>query len=307
MEKNKENNHQNPFLAQWLAGEISDTKLKSLVHESDYIAYKKIKAGIDVFSQLEAPMNTSWNAINSKINESKFKINTYFKWVASIAAITVLFFGIKHFTNQTISSYNTSFNQQKNIALLDQSQVILNSKSILSYDAKQWEESRTVTLKGEAFFKVKKGSTFTVKTPNGSVEVLGTQFNVNAFQDYFEVICFEGKVKVTSQGQTYILYPKESYRKINGYASEKLEYLSSSPSWIEGETTFKSVPLKYVLSALENQYQVSFNTSRINKNLIYTGVFTNHNLELALKTVFKPLKIKYLVGKDRKIQLMPNK
>jgi Fe2+-dicitrate sensor, membrane component len=65
--------------------------------------------------------------------------------------------------------------------------VNLNSSSQLSYSKNKWDSKREVTLNGEAFFKVSKGSTFDVITLNGKVSVLGTQFNVKQRENYFEV------------------------------------------------------------------------------------------------------------------------
>jgi len=63
--------------------------------------------------------------------------------------------------------------------------VVLNSKSTISFNKTDWKNNRQLTLDGEAYFKVEKGSTFTVNTNNGSVTVLGTQFNVNSTRRFF--------------------------------------------------------------------------------------------------------------------------
>jgi ferric-dicitrate binding protein FerR (iron transport regulator) len=178
--------------------------------------------------------------------------------------------------------------------LEDGSEVILNSKSSVSYNAKDWENERELTLKGEGYFKVAKGETFTVITPNGSVQVLGTQFVVNSTRDFFDVTCFEGKVRViTNDNISHILLPGENIRKINGFETQNLDSEDDAPSWISGESTFKSVPLKYVIKALENEYNISIDASQVDTSILFSGAFPHNDTKVALQTVFGSLDIKY--------------
>ena len=69
-------------------------------------------------------------------------------------------------------SHSTAFGEQKVIELPDGSLVTMNSKSTIEFNPDSWESSRILNLSGEAYFKVKKGSQFTVNTSNGDVVVL---------------------------------------------------------------------------------------------------------------------------------------
>jgi len=292
------NNGKDTFLAQWLAGDLSDNELKQLVSEVDFQSFLKIKKGIETYEALEATTEASFAKIKSHISNrsSKGKVKTLNTntWLISIAASIILFFGLFSIIGDDIVTIETNFGEQKTMALLDGSEVILNSKSTLTYNEDEWENQRSLTLDGEAYFKVKKGSTFTVKTKNGDVKVLGTQFNVNNVRDLFEVVCFEGKVSVQTKAEDYILLPSNSVRRINGYAVETWKTKDANPRWIEGESAFKSVPLPYVISALESQYNITINPQNIDQTLIYTGSFTHNDLDIALKTVFKSLQILYI-------------
>ena len=304
--KNTElHNNNDTFLAQWLEGELSDNELKRLVSEADYKSFLKIRKGLEVYDDLEASTDTSFTKIQEHISNKKGKVrnlnaNT---WLIGIAASVVLFFGLFTILGNDIVTIETNYGEQKTIALLDGSEVIINSKSTLTYDEDNWENDRTLTLKGEAYFKVKKGSTFTVVTDNGNVQVLGTEFNVNTVSDLFEVVCFEGKVSVQTKNEDYILLPTNSVRRINGYSIEKWDNADSNPSWIHGESSFKSVPLKYVISALESQYNIEINSDTIDDSMIYTGSFSHKNLNTALKTVFKSLQIQYFEKEKGNIYL----
>ena len=126
---------------------------------------------------------------------------------------------------------------------------------------------------------------------------------MNSLSDLFEVICFEGKVSVKSKEENYILLPTNSVRRINGYGIEQWATVDLNPSWINGESTFKSVPLKYVISGLESQYNITIDAKDINSNLVYTGSFTHKDLHTALKTVFKSLRIRYIEKENQNIYL----
>ena len=156
-----------------------------------------------------------------------------------------------------------------------------------------WNTNRVLFLEGEGYFRVKKGSTFTVNTPSGSVTVLGTQFNVNSRNNYFEVICYEGKVSVKNKQTTHILKATDYLRNIEGVITAS-KVKTIQPNWISGESDFKSTPIKYVIEAMELHFNVQFDTQNIDENIVFTGSFSNNDLDTALKTVFAPLKIKYI-------------
>ena len=123
-------------------------------------------------------------------------------------------FGLFFLMSTNEISHTTAFGEQKIIELPDGSLVTMNSKSTIEFNPDSWESNRILNLSGEAYFKVKKGSQFTVNTTNGNVVVLGTEFNVNSSHNFFEVICYEGKVKVEKNHKDYILTPGKISKKI---------------------------------------------------------------------------------------------
>jgi len=97
------------------------------------------------------------------------------------------------------------------VPLPDGSIALLNANSAISFDSKF--EPRKVVQEGEIFYVVAEGeSLFTVKTENGAVEVLGTEFHVNSDGETLEVevekgtvrILFEDIRKVIEKGQKAI-------------------------------------------------------------------------------------------------------
>ena len=196
MKEQNSHNDKDVFLAKWLAGEFSDDTLKILVSETEYHSFLKIRKGIDTYEALDTSTDDSFNKIQEHITKSKqqeigkvIPLNTN-RWLLSIAASIVVLFGLFFILGDDIVTIETNYGEQRTIVLLEGSEVILNSKSTLTYDKDNWENNRELSLEGEGYFKVKKGSTFTVVTDNGNVQVLGTQFNVNSTTDLFEPYCF---------------------------------------------------------------------------------------------------------------------
>lgn len=288
------------FLAKWLDGSISDVTLKELVSEQDFIDYKKIKNGLVLLDELNRPVASSFNAINDSISKKRNFKNTQesFKWGLSIAASILVVLGSYFAFSFEEITHETSYAEQKTISLPDGSEVVLNAKSAINFTKKNWPNNRIIQLKGEAFFKVKKGSTFSVQTPNGLVKVLGTQFNIKDTDTFFEVVCYEGKVSVTNNKNEHVLTTGNAIRKIDGKNSEKYDKEDSLPSWLNGESSFLSVPLKYVILELEKQYNIQIDARRIDDSIIFTGSFSNKDLKLALVSVFKTMDIKYSKEKN---------
>ena len=218
---------------------------------------------------------------------------------AAAASIALLFSTVYYLTG-TSQSFSTSYGEQLALVLPDGSEVLLNSKSTLTYKKSDWfDGERTLELSGEGYFKVKKGSTFSVQSTNGKVSVLGTQFNVKTNPSYFEVLCYEGRVQVQNKEETAILTQGLSFRKIENNLTEKGVFTNTKPNWLNGESSFNNSPLKFVLEELEKQYQVKIDATNFDTTILYTGTFTNTNLNLALQTICVPLSIQFEIIEDK--------
>ena len=294
MKKSKLHTDKEFFLAQWFEGSLTDAEAQDFLSEKEFLAYKELQSGLLSYEQATRPEKETFDAIQERIKQQGIKRGFFSrKWVAAIAAVFVVCLGLAYFLNTPQVSIETGFAAQKTSKLLDGSEVILNAKSEMHYDADRWDNDRTVYLTGQAYFKVEKGSPFTVETDQGTVQVLGTQFDVISVTDYFEVHCYEGKVGVRFDEVETILTAGQSIRKINGNDPERQDVEDKKPSWTEGESRFKSIPLEYVILALERQYGLQFETAAIDETVVFTGSFRHTNLNLALITIFKPLEIQY--------------
>lgn len=287
---------QENYLAKWLNDELTEAELAEFKKSEAFETYQKIK---DSASNLEAPefdMDKAWSSIEplKTAEDTKVFILTPFKKFLRVAAvIAVLLTGSFFYLSTLSESFTTDYAENKTISLPDTSEVILNAESELTFSKNKWESNRNVNLKGEAFFKVAKGQKFTVATDQGLVTVLGTQFNVETRKEYFEVTCFEGLVSVTMDGKETQLPAGNSLLMLNGKSTMLKAAINGKPTWLSNESSFKSIPLNYVIDELQRQYDIKITTKNINTSQLFSGSFSNENLELALKSISVPLQIKF--------------
>lgn len=284
------------FLSRWLDNDLTNDELVSFQKTKAYKEYQKI---IDATENFNAP-NFDKQKVFEKI--TKKTINKKVRklipnWMYAAAASVVILLSTVYYLTGRNEVFSTTFGEQLALVLPDGSEVLLNSKSSITYKKSDWfDGKRTLELKGEGYFKVKKGATFSVHSDNGSVNVLGTQFNVKTNPSYFEVLCFEGKVQVKNNQETAILTQGVSFRKIENKATEKGSFTKTKPNWIDGESSFNNTPLQFVLKELEKQYQIKISSTNIDINTLFTGTFTNKNLDLALQTICAPLAIQFTIN-----------
>ena len=132
-----------------------------------------------------------------------------------------------------------------------------------------------------------------MNTTSGTVTVYGTQFNVKQRDNYFEVICYEGLVGVTFNSQETKLNPGDSFLIIDGEMIAKEKENSLTPSWLNNESQFKSLPYKQVIAEFERQFNVDITLVGVDSNDLFTGNFTHDSIEVALKSITLPLHLTY--------------
>ena len=148
--------------------------------------------------------------------------------------------------------------------LPDGTEVLLNAESTLRYPMAFSESGRLVRLVGEAYFKVTHDSTkpFVVETEFVHVKVLGTTFNISAFDEDQQVITtlVEGSVSlsVTDRADEVILHPNENGILIKGQHTFMVEQTNTDlvTSWINGYYTFESENLDLVMQKLVRSYGI---------------------------------------------------
>jgi len=179
------------------------------------------------------------------------------------------------------------------IQLPDGSKIWLNADSKLRYPEVFKGHTREIYLNGEAFFDVAKNPDhpFIIHLANGTVQVLGTSFNVRAYDNEPVVetsvatgrIAFIPKYKTSRKRQdTVFLAPdhKASYT----FASEELTTSVTSgkedKAWTEGKLIFRAMTMEQIATELERNFgkKVIF-LDEGPKAFVFTGSFENNSLD----------------------------
>lgn len=295
------------LLDKWLNGTHTPQELATLETYPEFVAYQKIDA---YTKQIETPtFNTEagLQEIKEKLARSSNatpKVIALLPRLLKIAAVLAVLVASYVFINSIPTSINTQLAETKTISLPDTSEVFLNEDSEISYKKNSWEDSRELNLRGEAYFKVAKGKKFTVNTPHGIVEVLGTQFNVLATEDTFAVSCYEGLVAVTYDGILTKL-PKGSKLTVASNSNSLSQIAINKPVWLANESSYEDTAILNVLQDLETTYGIKVTTQNIDVTLRYTGSYTHENLNVALQTITIPLGLTYTIESKTSITISP--
>ena len=165
------------------------------------------------------------------------------------------------------------------LLLSDGSKVFLNSETTLTFPEYFDGETRKVELTGEAYFEIKKDSRpFIVQTTSMRIEVLGTSFNLNAYEDneLVHATLVEGSVKVyvPENPAAYLLKPENNFsihKNTNEITIRKVN-TDIYTAWVKGEFVFRNQPLNDILTQLQRWYdfEIAYEDPVI-KNMRFTG------------------------------------
>ena len=274
-------------LAKWLNNEMDEKELKEFERSPGYATYSKIKEFSAQLTVPQADMDSLYQKIEARKNRDTVKVRQLNPWLPRIAAMLVLALGAAYFFISTHVTTHFAQNAKRETFLLpDNSQVVLNSGTEAEYKEWNWAANRRIELKGEAYFKVAKGETFDVVTPNGTVTVVGTQFNVKARNGRLDVTCYEGKVRVTTANkEEIILTPGMTVGFANGKNLQLPNEEGDAPGWLEYETSFSKVNLPDVIEELERQYNKTITVKGITPKSPYSGTLPMNDINTALETV----------------------
>lgn len=178
------------------------------------------------------------------------------------------------------------------VQLADGTKVWLNSESKLKFPIAFKEgQSRNIELVyGEAYFDVSssknhQGANFNVATKGQKIEVLGTEFNVKAYQDEQTIATtlVEGKIKYQFKDNTEFVKPNEQIilNLENEKITSQMVNVHNETAWKDGIFSFKGKNLKEIMKVLSRWYDVEV-------------VFENKNIE--------NLTFKGVLGKDQSIE-----
>lgn len=244
---------------------------------------------------------------------SETKKIAWLNWLQRIAAvllipalITILIQNVEHESAEVqMVEVKTNPGMTTTLDLPDGTTVCLNSESTLQYPSRFEGDQRKVKLTGEAYFAVAKNEKqhFIVSTPhNTQIEVLGTVFNIEAFEKdtMIATTLLEGKVRFaySSDGSSKSIVMKPGQKLI--YDSNRMRAQlfattgESETAWKDGRIVFLDTPFLQALRMLEKRYNVEFvvSTSKYKKDS-FTGSFVSQRLDRILEVFEISSKIRW--------------
>ena len=295
------------LIEKYFDGNITDAEIKEL---SDWIKndrhlqnwweeeFSKSDAGINpvlrdkLFARIKEQTQGK-EETQGKENSRTIRMNPW-KWAAAI----VLPICIAFFTYYLIDSSQTvgapfivkaDKGDKATIELPDGTNVVLNSASQLSYLNNFGENVRRVQLNGEAYFKVAHDEkrAFIVQVGDLEVKVLGTSFNVSAYEDAKDVtvVLLEGKVGVYAQKISHIMKPgdKIEYNKATHKITATQVHPSDYIEWTKGNIYFEKESLENIMKTLSRIYDVEirFDSNKL-PNEYFTGTIPGGGIQNAL-------------------------
>ena len=295
------------LIEQYFDGNITDAEIKEL---SDWIKndrhlqnwweeeFSKSDAGINpvlrdkLFARIKEQTQGK-EETQGKEKPRTIRMNPW-KWAAAIVfPICIAFFTYYLVdSSQTVGApfiVKADKGDKATIELPDGTNVVLNSASQLSYLNNFGENGRRVQLNGEAYFKVAHDEkrAFIVQVGDLEVKVLGTSFNVSAYEDAKDVtvVLLEGKVGVYAQKMSHIMKPgdKIEYNKATHKITATQVHPSDYIEWTKGNIYFEKESLENIMKTLSRIYDVEirFDSNKL-PNEYFTGTIPGGGIQNAL-------------------------
>lgn len=333
------NLHIEPYelIAAYLANETTPNEslmLENWIKESDanrklFDEYVSTWNAIDAVNvQSKINVDEEWKLFEAKIStNTEAKIvdlnpanKTTYKSFMKVAAILIVAVCIGSFIFYLNKPPRTvqlaTVKEQKTMQLADGSEITLNNNTVLDYPKSFKGNKRNVRLKGEAFFNVShdKDKPFIIQTNKIVVEVVGTSFNVKAYDnsDSVEVSVKTGKVKVSSvDDNTKLVYLMPGEKGLYLKSTKSLTKLpianNNDIAWKTRKLVFKNQLLSEVIKTLnETYYSKIVLKDNTLTNCRLTVSFDNQSLGAVLKVIEATLDVN-VVKKESNLLIISGK
>lgn len=306
---------EDPFFIRWVQGKDQKATAfwtkwisKNPGKEADIKAAKSIVQSIQIKERepSEKQIKNLWDKIDSATatEEKETAVIRSIgrrKWIGYAAAACIGLVAFFTFYNPT-TTVDIGAGEHLAYTLPDNSTIDLNADSKITFKAGDFDGDRIVNLEGEAFFEVKKGQSFKVITPNGTIEVLGTSFNVNTRNGNLVVDCSTGKVRVTAKGSEQIL-TKGLGTKLNKEQSALEDVyptnITQQTGWRNGDFYLVNTAFDQAIEEMERQFDVTIDCEASLKQRIGDYTFKRDDLEKALEDVLYQLNAEYTISGNK--------
>ena len=284
----------------------------------NYAAIDESKYTIDV--------DAGWKELNQRIKaiediaddiQTQAPIfNKRFLYIAArMAAVLIIAFGIYVVFDGVNNSQEAAHIQltaaevaEEPLILSDGTEVTLNENAAISYPEVFASDIRRINFEGEAFFSVAHNpdKPFIIESGDLQVKVLGTSFNFCTCPEGDNMVLYleSGKVQFSSINvidgsvkEQLILTPgqKGTYNKKSGLISKSAFKNQNHLAWKTGILTFKKTPLKEVLIAIEQTYDLNIQTDNSFEACCLTATFENETPESIFESIHTIFGVEYAI------------
>ncbi len=248
-------------------------------------------------------------------NTWKHKVVKWYSYAAAILLIPVIVTSVSYILVNSLNSSSDPELSSVSIEapngrivhfnLPDGTSGVLHGGSELAYQL-PFTNNRNIHLKGQAFFDVThdKDHPFVVKTKEMRVEVLGTRFEIKAFdnEDFNSVLLERGKVlcEIPSIAKKVILKPdQEVYVKDQDFKVYKAN-AHDLTRWKDGLLIFRDETMQEVAKELTRWYNVDITIEdEVLNNYTFRATFNNEPIEEVLNLLSRTSPIKYKIEKRK--------
>lgn len=204
--------------------------------------------------------------------------------------------------------------QKMSFYLPDNSRVVLNAGSSLSYPQQFSGNTREVSLTGEAYFDVQYDTTkrFIVRCGDIRTRVHGTAFNVKAYEgEEINIALERGSVSVTSASgpeASFLLSPGEKLTVKNNFGQSHISAFNFEEEfgWKEGILVFRDTDMEEFIRKTERWYDVNITTEGLDgKHWEISGSFRHKSLETVMESLEFTSGVSYTI-RDKEVLIYEN-
>lgn len=281
----------------------SSAALKPLSEVNVDMAWKKVSKQLVVGSSQSADAQSAVYNQPSTPKIIPLHPSAFLYWRVAASVLMIVGLGwlgyrfLQPVDKQKVASIVKTQKNTLEQTLPDGTKVFLNQNSILTSAADFNNETRTVTLTGEAYFDVKRDETrpFIIKANGTEVRVLGTSFNVRAYDKRVSVVVTSGKVQFSTPKAKTLLIKNES-AAVQADTIIKLPELNFNElAYRTRVFVFDKTNLGDVVASLREGYQADIQlSSRHLANCRLTARFERESLDATLTVIAETLNLKVI-------------
>lgn len=307
---NENSDENNEYINDIFSDESKEDAIKSHLHRHFYEFFAEEELERKDLDHLLYRVHFDINS--NSLNRKGYGFNHFLKWTLRIAGLIILpvmiYIGTGIYRDYGLNKeawveINSPAWTRTQFRLPDGTVGWLNSNSSIRYYG-NFVSDRQLTLKGEAYFDVFRDDKkpFVVYTHEVAIKVLGTKFNVTAYENEkdIEVILEEGALVFNPNGKLDECQMKPGdkvvYDKLLHNASMEIVQTYKYTAWTQGKLVFRNDPIDIIARRLERFYNVDVEVvGKAEQSMRLRATFIDEDLEEVLSWMKLSLPLSYSI------------